>query len=108
MVDLISVVGQESFTRMVTPLAFEACELKNIFCGVHFWWSLSVCRDVRVSSRTNRFEGDLFILLCIFILLDLSPNELMFQEVILIVSSGDFEGEVFSSIVDFVYGDCFF
>ena len=104
----MSLIGQESFTRMVTLLAFDAYELKNILCGVDFWWSFSVSRDVSVSSRTNRFEGDLFILLWIFILLDLSPKELMFQEVILIVSSGDFEGKVFSSIIGFANGDWFF
>ena len=52
-----------------------------------------------MSSTTKRFEGDFLMLLWIFILLDLSPNEFMFQEVIFSVSSGDFKGEVFSGII---------
>ena len=57
-----------------------------------------------MSSSTKRFEGDFLMLLWIFILLALSPNEFMFHEVILSVSSGDFKGEVFFGIIDFVCG----
>ena len=48
-----------------------------------------------------RFEGDLFMLLWTFILLNLSPREFIFHEVILIVSSGDFEGHVWISTIGF-------
>ena len=56
------------------------------------WYSLSVSIDVVVSSKMNKFDADLFILLWILPILPLSPKEQMFQDVNLISSSGDFEG----------------
>ena len=50
------------------------------------------------------FEWDLLILLYIFFIFFLSPREHMFQEVSFITSSGDFEGEVVSSIIVVAYG----
>ena len=57
-----------------------------------------------MSSRRKRLEWDLFMLLYNFCLFCLSPREQMFQEGSLISSSGDFVGEVASSIKLVAYG----
>ena len=59
-------MGHESLTSIVTPRAFNLRELEYILSLVHFWCSLSVSREVLVSSKTNKLDWDLLILLCKF------------------------------------------
>ena len=49
------VIGHESFTSIATPWAFDLKELKNILCGVAFWYSASVSVEFLVSSRRKWF-----------------------------------------------------
>ena len=52
-----------------------------------------------MSCKRKRFEWDFLMLFKIFLDFFLSPREHTFQDVSLILSSGDFELEVFSSII---------
>ena len=88
------VIGQDSLTKMVTPLASDRRELKNSLCLVAFWNMCSVSFEVRVSTRQKILERSLFSLLKIFLVFILSPIELTFQEVSLTSSSRDFVREV--------------
>ena len=98
-VAVILVIGHESFTRMATPGALDLRKLKYILRGVAFWYSCSVSIEVLVSSRRKRLEWALLILFYKFLVFFLSPREQTFHEVSLMSSSGDFELEVFSSII---------
>ena len=63
LVAVISVMGQDSFITIATPLAFEVQELKYILCAEFFWQSFSASFDVLVSSSKKKFDLDLLILL---------------------------------------------
>ena len=73
--------------------------VKWILWGVFFWMFFSVSVEVLVSCRRKRFEWDFLMLFKIFLDFFLSPREHTFQDVSLILSSGDFELEIFSSII---------
>ena len=88
------VIGQDSLTKMVTPLASDRRELKNSLCLVAFWKMCSVSFEVRVSTRQKMLERSLFSLLKMFLVFILSPIELTFQEVSLTSSSRDFVRKV--------------
>ena len=100
----MSVIGQLSLTRTVTPRALDLKELKYNLLDVHIWCSTSVSVEVRVSSNIIKFARDLFKKWWIFLLLLLSPKEQTFHEVNLMASSRDFERKVFSSMGDFTCG----
>ncbi len=91
---VILVIGQDSLTKMVTPLASDHRELKNSLCFVAFWKMCSVSFEVWVSTRQKMLERSLFSLLKMFLVFILSPIELTFQEVSLTSSSRDFVREV--------------
>ena len=59
----ISVMGQDSFITIATPLAFDVQELKKILCGECFWQSDSASFDVLVSRSKKMLDWDLLILL---------------------------------------------
>ena len=99
--DLMSAMGQKSLTRIALPRALEAKELKYILCCVHFWCSVSICREVRVSKRTAKLVRALFILLCSFCLLELSEKLWTFQKVTVMLSSEDFGVYFGSSTIRF-------
>ena len=63
LVAIISVMGQDSFITIATPLAFEVQELKYILCAECFWQSYSASFDVLVSRSKKMLDRDLFILL---------------------------------------------
>ena len=58
-----SVMGQDYFITIATPLAFEVQELKYILCLELFWQSFSASCDVLVSCSRKMFDLELLILL---------------------------------------------